>query len=102
MKNMIPLILGMALVTYIPRVFPLLILTDRKTNKKFQEFLTFIPYTSLSILILKGIITASAELRIPTIIGIGASAIISYINGSLILSIFGGIVCSFIAINLFA
>lgn len=101
MKNIIPLIIGMGLVTYIPRVFPLLILTDKKTNKKFREFLTFIPYTSLSILILKGIITASGAMRLPTIIGIGAAAIISYFQGSLVLSIFAGIVSSFIAINIF-
>lgn len=101
MKNIIPLILGMGLVTYIPRIFPLLALTDRKTNKKFKEFLTFIPYTSLSILILKGIITASKEMRLPTIIGIGVASIIAYFQGSLVLSIFGGIVSSFIAINLF-
>lgn len=101
MKNLLPLILGMGLVTYIPRVFPLLVLTNKKTNKKFKEFLTFIPYTSLSILILKGIITASDEMKIPTIIGVGVAALISYIQGSLVLSILGGIVSSFISINLF-
>lgn len=101
MKSLIPLILGMGLVTFIPRVFPLLVLTDKKTNKKFKEFLTFIPYTSLSILIIKGIITANDEMKIPTIVGITVSALIAYIQGSLVLSIFGGIVSSFIAINLF-
>lgn len=101
MKSLIPLILGMGLVTFIPRVFPLLVLTDRTTNKKFKEFLTFIPYTSLSILIIKGIITANDEMKIPTIIGISVSALIAYIQGSLVLSIFGGIVSSFIAINIF-
>lgn len=101
MRNMIPLILGMALVTYIPRFLPLIILTDRQTGKKFKQFLTFIPYTSLSILILRGIITASSEMRLPTLIGVGVAAIISYIQGSLLLSILGGIVSSFIVINLF-
>lgn len=101
MKNIIPLIIGMGLVTYIPRVFPLLVLTEKETNKKFKEFLTFIPYTSLSILIVKGIITASPEMKLPTILGVGIAAIIAYFQGSLVLSIFGGIVSSFIAINLF-
>lgn len=101
MKSLIPLILGMGLVTFIPRVFPLLVLTDKTPNKKFKEFLTFIPYTSLSILIVKGIITAGDGMRIPTIVGISVSALIAYIQGSLVLSIFGGIVSSFIAINIF-
>lgn len=101
MRNMIPLILGMGLVTFIPRVFPLLALTGKKTNKKFQEFLTFIPYTSLTILIVKGIITSTGEMRVPTIVGIGVAGLIAYFQGSLVLSIFAGIVSSFIAINLF-
>lgn len=101
MRSMIPLIMGMALVTYIPRVLPLMILTDKKTSKRLKEFLTFIPYTSLSILILRGIITASSEMRLPTIIGVSVAAIISYIQGSLLLSILGGIVSSFIVINIF-
>lgn len=101
MRNLIPLILGMGMVTFIPRVLPLLVLTDKKTSKKFREFLTFIPYTSLTILILKGIITASDDMKIPTIVGIIVSALIAYIQGSLVLSILGGIVSSFIAINLF-
>lgn len=101
MNSLIPLILGMGLVTFIPRAFPLLALTKREPNKKFKEFLSFIPYTSLSILIVKGIISSSPDMRIPTIVGIGVSALISYFQGSLVLAIFGGIVSSFIAINLF-
>lgn len=101
MKSMIPLIMGMAIVTFIPRVFPLLLLADKKTNKSFRDFLTFIPYTSLTILILKGIITSSAEMKFPTIVGIAVASIISYFQGSLVLSIFAAIVSSFFVINFF-
>ena len=100
MESIIPLIIGMGLVTYIPRLFHLIVLTDKKTGKKFKEFLMFIPYTSLSILILRGIITSTREMRLPTIIGVGISALVSYIQGSLLLSILAGIVSSFITINL--
>lgn len=101
MNNIIILIIGMGFVTYIPRVAPLLALTDREISYKFKEFLTFIPYTSLTILIVKGILSASQEMRMPTIVGIGVSALISYFQGSLVLSVLGGIVSSFIAINIF-
>lgn len=101
MNKIILLIIGMGIVTYIPRVAPLLVLTDREISKRFKEFLTFIPYTSLIILIVRGILASTGEMRIPTVVGIGVAAIISYFQGSLVLTIFGGIVSSFIVINIF-
>lgn len=100
MNNYIPLILGMALVTYIPRFIPLMILSDKKVNPKLKSFLQYIPYTSLSILIIRGIITSSSEMRIPTILGIGVAGLIAYYRESLVLAVLGGIFVSFIGINI--
>lgn len=99
MKNYLPLIIGMTLVTYLPRLIPLRLLSNKKMNNKFQAFLSYIPYTSLSILIVRGIITADPAMKLAAIIGIGASALVSYIKGNLILSILAGILVSFIVIN---
>lgn len=95
----LPLILGMALVTYIPRLFPLIILKKGSSNERFMLFLTFIPYTSLSILIIRGILTSEDNMKLPTIIGIIVASIIAYMQDNLILSVFGGIVAAFISIN---
>lgn len=100
MNNYIPLILGMTLVTYLPRFLPLMIINNDKINPKLRLFLQYIPYTSLSILIIRGIITSSAEMRLPTIIGIGSAALIAYFRENLILSVLGGIIGAFITINI--
>lgn len=94
------LVLGMALVTYLPRLIPLMLIKKGKTNENLKQFLTFIPYTSLSILIIRGILTSSSDMRIPTIVGILAAALIAYIQNNLILSVMGGILAAFIIINI--
>lgn len=100
MNNYIPLILGMALVTYIPRFLPLILLSEDRINPRLREVLQYIPYTSLSILIIRGIITSSSEMRIPTIIGILTAALIAYFRENLVLSVLSGIVGAFITINI--
>lgn len=96
MKSYLTLIIGMTLVTYIPRLIPLVVLSNKKMNKNIEEFLRYIPYTSLSILIIRGIITASDGMRMATIAGVGIAAIISYIKGNLVLSVLAGILLSFL------
>lgn len=97
--NYIILILAMALVTYLPRLIPLMVLKKRQTNENIKLFLTFIPYTSLSILIIRGILTSDSDMKIPTIIGIVTASYIAYTQNNLIFSVMGGIVAAFISIN---
>lgn len=98
--NYILLVAGMALVTYLPRLIPLLALKKGQTNEGLRMFLTFIPYTSLSILIIRGILTSSSHMKLPTIIGILTASIIAYLQNNLIFSVMGGILAAFISINL--
>lgn len=90
----------MALVTYLPRIIPLIALKDRKINRNVKEFLYYIPYTSLSILIIRGIMTADSNMKIATMAGIGIAGIISYKKGNLVLSVLAGIVLAFLVINI--
>lgn len=99
MKSYLLLIIGMALVTYLPRLIPMIALSDRKMNRNIKEFLYYIPYTSLSILIIRGIMTADGDMKIATIAGIGIAGIVSYKKGNLVLSVLAGILLSFVIIN---
>ena len=47
--------LGMGLVTYIPRVLPLLVFADRDMPKGLQEALKFVPVAMLSALVAKDV-----------------------------------------------
>ena len=101
MQDYLPLIIGMALVTYIPRWLPLAYLSKINISKKTRKFLFYIPYTSLSILIVRGILTTSKDMMLATIIGITGSAIISYTKSNLLFSVLGGILLAFISTNFF-
>jgi branched-subunit amino acid transport protein len=99
LKGYLPVIIGMALVTYLPRVIPLMALKDRKIEGKMKRFLQYIPYTSLSVLIIRGILTSSQEMIIPTILGISAAALAAYLKGNLLLSVFAGILVSYLLLQ---
>ena len=53
-----------------------------KINKRVEDFLSLIPYTSLSILIIRGILTAGDGMMVATIVGVGIAGIISYMKGT--------------------
>lgn len=100
MRDYLVLILGMFAVTYLPRLIPLTVLTNRKVGPKMERFLLCIPYTSLSILIIRGMITASNDMRLPTILGILVSGVVAYLKGNLVFSVLIGIFTAFVSINL--
>lgn len=100
MTTYLPLILGMTLVTYIPRWLPLNFLSELDLNPRVKQFLIYIPYTSLSILIVRGLLTTSKDMFIPTFIGIVIAGLASWTKGNLVLSVFLGIFGSFLAIQI--
>ncbi|MDP4146681.1 MAG: AzlD domain-containing protein [Bacillota bacterium] len=100
MKGYLPLIIGMMLVTYLPRLIPLLLMTEKPLNPKLKRFLLYIPYTALSALIVRGILEASPGMSIATLVGIGAAGICSWFKGGLVLSVFISIVVVFVFLNI--
>lgn len=49
------LILGMAVVTYIPRALPTVLIDKMNFEAKIEKFLQLIPYTAMSALICPGV-----------------------------------------------
>lgn len=93
------LIIGCALATYIPRMIPLTFLSKRELGDRTKKFLAYIPYTSLSILLVRGVITASEEMLLPSLVGISVASLLAYFKGNLILSVLAAIAASFITIQ---
>lgn len=54
------LILGMMLVTYIPRMLPAVLLEKLHFGPKTEKFLQLVPYTAMAALIFPGILTMDA------------------------------------------
>ena len=57
----IALILGMSIVTYIPRALPAVVVDRLKFSPKAEKILRLIPYTALAALIFPGILTVDSD-----------------------------------------
>lgn len=51
------LIVGMTVVTYIPRAIPAVLIDKMRLSAKAEQFLSLIPYTAMTALIFPGILT---------------------------------------------
>lgn len=66
-KNIFLILLGMAVVTYIPRMIPFSMMKDISIPKRLDKFLYYIPYTMLSALIFPNVFNSTAKTTTATI-----------------------------------
>ncbi|MGL5513768.1 MAG: AzlD domain-containing protein [Sporomusa sp.] len=99
MTSYLPLIIGMMLVTYLPRLFPWIVLAERPLPPLVRRFLLYIPYTALGALIVRGIMEAPTGMTAATLAGIGVSAACSWFKGGLVLSVAAAIIAVFLVIS---
>lgn len=78
------LIVGMATVTYLPRLLPLIMVTERPLPEFWKRFLFCIPYTALGALIIPGVYQAIPGEPWAAILGVGAAAICAWFRKGLI------------------
>ena len=76
--KIITLILGMTLVTYIPRALPFLLIGKMNFSGKFEKFLKLIPYTAMSALIFPGVFTVDSTNPGIGIIGAAVAGILAW------------------------
>ncbi len=63
------MILGCALVTFIPRLIPAIFVGKINFGKKTEKFLNLLPYTALTALIVPGVLTVDNQLWYIGLIG---------------------------------
>jgi branched-subunit amino acid transport protein len=95
MKNYFIVIVGMMLVTYIPRLIPLVALSDKKLPAPVKRFLLFIPYTALGALIVPGVVNATPGRPSAALLGIGAGAVCAWLRPGMILPVIVSIAATF-------
>lgn len=100
MKSYTFLILGMMAVTYIPRLLPLIILSERPLPSVIKRFLTYIPFTALSALIVRGIIQSDGQMLL-SLLGISVAGIVAWFKGGMVLAVLSSIITSFVLILVF-
>ncbi|MCL7748176.1 AzlD domain-containing protein [Halalkalibacter alkaliphilus] len=89
--NMMLIIAGMAIVTYIPRMLPLVFLDVERIPSWVQAILRNVPYAALGALIFPGILTINENIWYGVIGGITA-IIIAYLGANLIIVVLSSIV----------
>lgn len=89
-------IIGGCIVTVLPRVLPITVLSKVKLNKKVEEFLTYIPISILAALIAVELLTANDKIAIEgnslELIAAIPTILIAIKKNSLLLTVIVGIV----------
>ena len=78
MDYMALVILGCALVTFIPRLIPALFIDKLDFPPKVEKFLNLIPYTALAALICPGVLTVDNQLWYIGLIGAIVAAALAW------------------------
>jgi branched-subunit amino acid transport protein len=90
MKTMI-LIIGMAVVTYLPRLLPALFLDKIQFPDWFQKWLKSIPYAALGALIFPGVILVDKDQPLVGLAGGLTALVLALLNLHIILIMAGAI-----------
>lgn len=100
MTEYLPLILGMMLVTYLPRLLPLAVLARRPLPPLLRRFLQYIPYAALGALITRGVAESAPGAMPATLAAIAVAAAVSFRGGGLVPSVVASIVAAYLVLSL--
>jgi len=91
MDKVIPVILGMAAVTYIPRLVPFLFFSRLQVPPRVGAFLKSIPVAAIGALILPGVFTATPEIPWAALAGLGFTLVYGLVRGGIIVPVLGSV-----------
>ena len=83
MKRILIDVFIMAIVTYIPRVLPIALLNKKLKSKFLQDFLYYVPYGVLGVMVFPDIIFSTGNIY-SGIFGMIVALIMSYFNKGLL------------------
>ena len=86
----------MFLVTYLPRLLPLLAIKPAHLNPFIKRFLALIPITALGALIFPGLIFDSASFPVAGLIGILLCTLYSWRRGGIVVPVLIAVVATFL------
>jgi branched-subunit amino acid transport protein len=99
MTTKLPLILGMMLVTYLPRLLPLVFLSKRPLPLLVRRFLGYIPYAALGALIVRGVAESASGMAPATLMGIAVAAASAFFRGGLVVSVVASITAAYFVLS---
>jgi len=99
-NSLIPLIFGMAAVTYVPRLAPFLFFRNTRIPVRLDAFLKCIPVAAIGALIIPGAFTATPDLPWAGIAGMGFTLIYGLFRGGIIVPVLGSVAVSWVILSL--
>ncbi len=96
MTSLVVLVIAMGIVTYVPRMLPMVFLKKINLPPRAKRFLEFTPYAVLASLIFPGVLI-SVENPISGAIGGIVSVILALFRVNVIFVVIGGVIGVFIA-----
>ncbi len=95
-NNILLLILGMMLVTYIPRAIPAVLIEKMKFSGKVEKFLKLIPYTAMAALIFPGVFLVDTAVPAIGIAGGLTAAILAWRKSQIMVCVLAAIAVDFV------
>ena len=90
-KQILVVILGMAVVTYIPRALPALFIDKIELGPRVEKFLRLIPYTAMAALIFPGILSTDSSEPVIGLAGGLAAVLLAYRRLPVMVCVIGAI-----------
>ena len=88
--NIAILILGMALVTFIPRAIPAILVDKMHFGPKTEKFLKLIPYTAMAALIFPGVFEVGGS-PLFGLAGVAAAGILTWLKLPVMVCVLGAV-----------
>lgn len=95
MNHLWLLILGMGIVTYLPRMIPMVLLQNVTLNPFLNRFLKFIPFAALGALIFPGVLESTGSIS-SAFAGMVVSMFLALLRMNIVLVVIGGIAGVFV------
>ena len=99
-SNVLIVIAGMALVTYLPRILPFYLFSKMNLSKRMMLFLKCIPYTALGALILPDVFSAVEGNNAASLIGAVTAVVLTYLFKNMIVTVIGAIAAVYVVLIL--
>jgi branched-subunit amino acid transport protein len=99
MNNLIPVILGMAAVTYGPRLLPFLFFSGKRPPKRVNAFLKCIPVAAIGALIIPGVFSATPEQPAAAATGMAFTLAFGFWRGGIIIPVLGAVAATYLVLS---
>jgi len=97
-NNLLVVILGMAAVTYGPRLLPFLVFSNREIPKRVDAFLKCIPAAAIGALIIPSVFSVTPDMPLAALAGMAFTMIFGWWKGGIIIPVLGSVAVTYLVL----